>query len=143
MNRAFRFGAWGYVWLALVAIAVVIAVIAVVKVTRRLLAIRRRAGLGYVSSAEQRRLMRQLGFYVDMLNVLQRAKHHKPRWQPPLLFADEVSRGHQQAGDAMRDITNLFYAARFGGQRLSRSDVARAQQQVAALAGAFNVRVPR
>jgi hypothetical protein len=121
-----------------------------VKVTRRLLAVRRRARLEYVRGAQRQRLLRQLGFYVDMLNVLHKAKLGKPSWQPPLLHADSVQRAcppqapdRPDVGPMMREIAELFYAARYGGRRLQRSDVVRAKHLVAALAGALKVSVPR
>ncbi len=143
VNRSFKLGSAGYIWLGLVALAAVIAVIAVVKVMRRFLSIRRRARLEHMDGAQQRRLLRQLGFYVDMLNVLQRAKIRKPRWQPPLMYAGIIESEQPNAGGAMREIAELFYAARFGGQMLDRNDIARAKQLVTTLAGELNVRVPR
>lgn len=143
VNRAFRIGSWGYIWMGIVALAIVIAIIAVVKITRRLLAVRRRARLEHVRGPEHQRLLRQLGFYVDMLTVLQRARLAKPPWQPPMMYAETISARRPGAAGTMRDIAELFYAARYGRQRLSRDDVSRARQLVAELAGELDVKVPR
>jgi hypothetical protein len=80
------------------------------------------------------RQMRQIGFYLEMLDVLGRAGHPKPAWQPPLFYARVLGRRHAQAGLLVRKISELFYAARFGRRRLAKPDLDRAAGLVQELA---------
>jgi len=141
VNRRFRMGSAGYIWLGIVALAVLIAVVAAFKIVRRWLLIRRQARLQYVHGAEHQRLVRQLGFYVDMLQVLERAKLRKPVWQPPMHFADSIEVQRPGVGAVVRELTALFYEARYGGRRLKREDLNAARQRVQQLAGELGVKV--
>ena len=72
VNRAFSMGPAGYIWLGIVAFALVLAVLSAIKVTRRIRQLRRTMRLKRLRDVESRRLLRQLGFYLDMLTVLAR-----------------------------------------------------------------------
>lgn len=137
VNRYFYFGPAGYIWMGIVAFALVIAVTALVKLMRRSLAIRRTLQLQHVRGSEYQRMLRHLGFYLDMLAVLKRHGLTKPAWQPPLLFAQSVLRRKRQAGELVREITDVFYLARYGRQRLDRDQVERARKMVQELDAAI------
>ncbi len=68
-------------------------------------------------------MLRQLGFYLDMLQALDRAGCGKPMWCPPLLHARAIATERPGAADSVRRITGTFYAARYGRERLTRERV--------------------
>ena len=123
VNRAFYLGPAGYIWMGLVAMAIVIAAIAVWTRLRRAARIRTTVSLQHLGGAAQHRMVRQLGFYLDMLTVLQDAGRPKPRWQPPLEYAAILGREHPAGGSIARQLTGLFYAARYGRRNLSRDEL--------------------
>lgn len=78
----------------------------------------RRIGINVADSAEQLRLVRQLGFYDDLMRMLARYQIERPRNQTPLEFSQSLA---YLPGDAYRDIyrlTELFYRIRYGGAKL-------------------------
>lgn len=140
VNRAFYFGPAGYIWMGVVAFALVLAVLVLVQLMRRTRRLRRTLHLEHVRGAEHQRLLRQLGFYLDMLQVLDRAKVTKPAWQPPLAHAATVESHDAEAGRIVRGLTARFYAARFGGEALDREAVRAASVEVDELAERLGVR---
>ncbi|MHC4947973.1 MAG: transglutaminase TgpA family protein [Planctomycetota bacterium] len=140
INRAFYFGPAGYVWMGIVALALVIAVVALVRLTRRSIAIRRTARLRHVRGAEYQRMLRQLGFYVDMLQALDRAGWAKPEWQPPLQFADGLAARRPRAAGLVRELSALFYDVRYGRRRLTAERAADARRWLEALPAALRER---
>ncbi len=140
LNRAFYFGPAGYIWMGMVGLALVIAVLALVKLRRRSLKTRVVLRLAHFRGAEYQRMLRQLGFYLDMLNVLARAKRAKPMWQPPLAYAAHLGRDRPRASQLVERITSVFYAARYGQQRLTRDEVRRVVSDVRELASVLSVK---
>jgi transglutaminase-like putative cysteine protease len=132
VNRAFYFGPAGYLWMGIVALAIGVAAVALWTQLRRAARLRAAASLEGLRGAA--RQMRQIGFYLEMLDVLHKAGHPKPAWQPPLFYARVLGRQHPQAGELVRRIGELFYAARFGRRRLARPDRDRAAALVRELA---------
>ena len=126
--------------MGIVGLALVIAVIALVKLMRRSLKTRMILRLAHFRGAEYQRMLRQLGFYLDMLNVLARAKRAKPMWQPPLAYAADLGRDRPRASQLVQRITSVFYAARYGQQRLTRDEVRRVGSDVRELASALSVK---
>jgi len=141
VNRSFRLGWAGYAWMGIVALALVIAVIALIKLMRRSLQLRRILRLHSIHGAEYQRMLRQLGFYLDMLYVLRRAGFEKPPWQPPMHYAEELAASRPASGAAVRRITRLFYEARYGRRPLRRAEVQRARADVTTLAADLGVRL--
>jgi len=162
VNRAFYFGPAGYIWMGLVGVVVIIALIAAVKYGRRAWRLRQVLALDDVQRPSRRRMRRQLAFYLDMLTVLERGGLAKPDWQPPHLFAQSLA--SNQIGDAMpiphttqdsdrpkaekssiseivRELTDLFYAGRYGNQRLDERQTRRAQSMLRELAEQLKVRL--
>lgn len=134
VNMFFNVGPGGYIWMGIVALALVIAIIALVKLMRRSLMIRRTLQLQHLRGREYQRMLRQLGFYLDMLRVLRRAGLAKPDWQPPLAFAKSLASRNRRAADLVRQITDVFYEARYGNQRLESREVHAAADLVQELA---------
>ncbi len=130
VNRAFYFGPAGYIWMGIVGLAVVVAGIAVAKVLRRRAALRSALHLHGAHTHDSRQMVRQLGFYLDMLAALERAGSPKPAWQPPLQHAAVLARRDPQRALLVRRIGRLFYAARYGGRSLSKEEIERANSMV-------------
>jgi len=126
VNMFFNVGPGGYIWMGIVASALVIAVIALITLRRRTRAIRRTLRLNHLRGAEHQRMLKHLGFYLDMIEALRRAGIPKPPWQPPLQFAASLEHRRGDTADVVREITTLFYQARYGGKSLERSDRERA-----------------
>jgi transglutaminase-like putative cysteine protease len=141
VNRFFNVGVGGYIWMGIVALALVIAVIALVKLMRRSLAIRRTLQLQHLRGAEYQRMLRQLGFYLDMLRVLKHGGMPKPHWQPPRQFAGAIVAKSPRAGELVGRITDAFYAARYGHRRLDREQIDSMKGLVQELAAALKVRM--
>ncbi len=88
----------------------------------------------HVHGPDHHRMIRQLGFYLDMLNVLDASGTSKPDWQPPLQYALILARRNPKGALLVRRLTQLYYAARYGEKQLSPYDQRRAQSMVKALA---------
>jgi hypothetical protein len=140
VNVFFNVGPGGYIWMGIVAVALVLAVIALVKLMRRSLAIRRTLRLEHLRGAEYRRMLQHLGFYLDMLLVLKRGGLAKPAWQPPMSFAQVLDSQRPEAARLVREITDTFYQARYGTATLDRRLQEQARLQVRALAQTLGVR---
>ncbi len=141
VNRFFRLGPAGYIWMGIVGLALVIAVIALVKLMRRSIAIRRLFRLRHFHGRQYQRLLRQLGFYLDLLDVLDRGGVAKPHWQPPLLYASALPDDQAELRSRVRRVTELFYAARYGEEALTREQLAEAKQLVREVAAEVRVRM--
>jgi transglutaminase-like putative cysteine protease len=142
VNRSFYFGPAGYIWMGIVGAAMLLAVVAMARFLRRFRQVRRRAHLEHFRGIEYQRLVVQLGFYLDMLTVLARGGRAKPSWQPPLDFAAALGASNAGAAGLVREVTELFYAARYGGRRLSADQRRRARELVQNLASVLRHPVP-
>jgi hypothetical protein len=140
VNQAFRLGPAGYIWLGIVGVVVIIAFVALVTVLRRSLAVRRALRVERLKFAESRRLVRSLGFYVDMLQLLHEAGLGKPHWQPPLAYARRLRSSRPEAAQLVREIAETYYRARYAGRPLSRPQLDRARARVGELATALERR---
>ena len=140
VNVFFNVGPGGYIWMGIVAVALVLAIIALVKLMRRSLAIRRTLRLEHLKGAEYRRMLQHLGFYLDMLLVLKRGGLAKPAWQPPLSFAHALESRRPEAARLVDEITGTFYQARYGTAAIDGQRLEHARQQVRALAQTLGVR---
>jgi transglutaminase-like putative cysteine protease len=78
-----------------------------------------RIGLEGLPEREQLLLARQLGFYDDLLRLLERRHITRPRHLTPLEFSDSLSFLPSEVYGTVRRLTELFYRIRFGGARLS------------------------
>ena len=133
VNRAFYLGPAGYIWMGIVALAVVIAAIAVWTRLRRAARLRATLQVRHVTGSARHRMLRQLGFYMDMLAVLRAADRPKPPWQPPLEYAHALEREHAAGAVLTKQLTELFYAARYGGKSLTGVELVHARSLVAEL----------
>ncbi|HEV2294994.1 MAG TPA: DUF3488 and transglutaminase-like domain-containing protein [Tepidisphaeraceae bacterium] len=84
--------------------------------------LRRRAariGLDALPQSEQLRLARQLGFYDDLIRLLESRQIVRPRHLTPKEFSDTLAFMPAEVYDAIRRLTHLFYRIRFGGAELT------------------------
>jgi transglutaminase-like putative cysteine protease len=84
--------------------------------------LRRRAariGLDALPEREQIRLARQLGFYDDLIQLLERRQIIRPKHLTPQEFSETLSFLPSEVFDAVRRLTQLFYRIRFGGAELT------------------------
>ena len=139
VNRAFYLGPAGYIWMGIVALAVVIAAIAVWTRLRRAARLRATLRVRHASGPAHHRMLRQLGFYMDMLTVLRAADRAKPPWQPPLEYAHALAREHPAGAALTRQLTELFYAARYGGKSLTGAELEHARSLVKELQKSLSV----
>ncbi len=80
----------------------------------------RRIGLSDLPPEEQRRLAKQLGFYDDLVRLLEREGLRRQPAQTPREFAaDLAARVSPPAFDAITGLTDVFYRIRFGDARVS------------------------
>ncbi|HEX8522007.1 MAG TPA: DUF3488 and transglutaminase-like domain-containing protein [Tepidisphaeraceae bacterium] len=77
-----------------------------------------RIGIDALPSSEQLRLARQLGFYDDLLRMLERHGIYRLGHMTPLEFSESLSFLPAQAYDAVRRLTRVFYKIRYGGMKL-------------------------
>lgn len=74
----------------------------------------KRIGLGPLSTPDQLRLVRQLGFYDDLLRVLEKHRIVQPRHLTALEFSQTLSFLPSGAFDDIYRLTKLFYRIRYG-----------------------------
>ncbi|MEM9418239.1 MAG: transglutaminaseTgpA domain-containing protein [Planctomycetota bacterium] len=68
--------------------------------------------------AQRRGLSRRLRFYLIMLDMLERNGFHRPDWQSPANFAQELAEANPMRFDPVVALTDLFYEIRFGHRPL-------------------------
>jgi hypothetical protein len=84
--------------------------------------LRRRAariGLGALPEADQIRLARQLGFYDELLRLLERRGIARPAHMTPLEFSNSITFLPAEVYDAVQRMTRIFYRVRYGSAELS------------------------
>ena len=79
----------------------------------------RRIGLGALPPQDQLRLARQLGFYDDLVRLLERHRIYRPRHLTPMEFSQSVSFLPADAFHSIRRMTEIFYRVRFGKTELT------------------------
>jgi hypothetical protein len=129
----FDFGFTGALWMAIVGLALVLAFYTLFRLMRRTRRLRRSLHIQHLRGREYRVMLRQLGFYLDMLRMLRKRGWAKPEWKTPLQLADELEQRHPAAAQLVRQVTNTFYAVRFGGHALEQAEVQRAHAMISEL----------
>ena len=103
-----------YIAMALMALVLVLAIYSLL----RLLVIRHRRmvalQLTALPRAQRRGLARQLRFYINMLEMLERHGYVRPHWQSPYSFAKQLASENPLQFDPVIALTELFYEIRFG-----------------------------
>ncbi|HEY1628688.1 MAG TPA: DUF4129 domain-containing protein, partial [Tepidisphaeraceae bacterium] len=81
----------------------------------------RRIGLDTLPTEQQKQLARQLGFYDELLLLLERHKIFRPAHLTPLEFSDSLTFLPTDAFNSIQRLTDAFYIVRFGHAQLSAS----------------------
>ncbi|MDZ4756242.1 MAG: DUF3488 and transglutaminase-like domain-containing protein [Phycisphaerae bacterium] len=136
LNQFFVFEQAGTIWLGLVGFAVVLAILAPISLRRRRARLRKAAGLTR-NDRESRRLMRQLGFWLDVLDTLDRHGIAKPTACPPRMHGEVVRSVSAQAGSAFMDLVDIYYRIRFAGDVMDAQRRAQAAELVQTLSSAL------
>ncbi|MFA9480226.1 DUF3488 and DUF4129 domain-containing transglutaminase family protein [Phycisphaerales bacterium AB-hyl4] len=107
---------WTIAGLIVVAIGICLAYLARLLVLRRqrLVALQ----LTALPRAKRRGLARRLRFYLTMLDMLERHGYHRPSWQSPFSFAQELAEANPMRFDPVVALTEIFYEIRFGHREL-------------------------
>jgi len=79
----------------------------------------KRIGLAALPSEDQIRLARQLGFYDELLRLLERRRIVRPAHLTPLEFSRSMTFLSPSVYDSIRRLTLVFYRVRFGGHTLT------------------------
>jgi transglutaminase-like putative cysteine protease len=78
-----------------------------------------RIGIDALPSDERLRLARQLGFYDQLLQLLERRGMARPAHLTPMEFTDSLAFLPAEVYHAIRRLTEVFYRIRYGRQQLS------------------------
>jgi hypothetical protein len=99
--------------------------------------LRRRAariGIASLSTSDQLRLARQLGFYDELMRLLERHGITRPKHMTPQEFGESLSFLPAEVYDAVLRLTSIFYRIRFGGAELSATQLRRLGRVISRLA---------
>ena len=97
-----------------------------------------RIGLDNLPTGERLRLVRQLGFYDDLVRLLERRGMLRARHLTPMEFSDSLSFLPSEAYHSIRRLTEVFYRIRYGRHELSsgqREKLNHALQQIESILG--------
>lgn len=136
LNRFFRLGVAGYVWLggvtliALVAGAVLLRILLRRRRIRRELGLGRRRGPGATVAGPR---PRDVEFYFDMLEALRRAGVPKPVAATPLQHADALATRRPEAAGLVRELATRYYELRFGARAIEAGEHERRRGDVVEL----------
>ena len=79
-----------------------------------------RIGLDNLPTGERLRLVRQLGFYDDLVRLLERRGMVRARHLTPMEFSDSLAFLPSEAYHSIRRLTEVFYRIRYGRHELSQ-----------------------
>lgn len=117
--RRWVLGGFGYALLlvtaGLIVAGITLAIWLIIRHRRHI----RQLQLEAVSRRDQKRLAQQLEFYIQMLQIVEKAGHSKPVWETPASFAASLSEKDPMRFAAVTPLTELFYEIRFGGRPLN------------------------
>jgi transglutaminase-like putative cysteine protease len=138
VNRGFRLGPAGYIWLGLVAVVLAIGVVAVAVIVRRDRLVRSVLGGAHDPAVRRAQMGRDAGFYLDALDVMAKGGLGKPRWRTPKAHAEAVQEVAGSAiGSAFMAVVDRFYEVRYAGRRPRRWERTQDAALVAALRSAL------
>jgi transglutaminase-like putative cysteine protease len=81
----------------------------------------RRMGFDVLPTSEKLKLARQLGFYDDLLRLLEKHRIFRPAHLTPLEFCESLTFLPIDAFDSVRRLTDVFYRVRYGRAELTPS----------------------
>ncbi len=115
-------GRAGGVWFSVIAIGVSTAGLAALLVAMRRRRLRRRLRVEGVDRAEERRILRDAGFYAEALETLARAGLAKPDHATPRMHAAALAERNAAAAHAFDRLAEAFYRVRYGGAAPTREE---------------------
>jgi transglutaminase-like putative cysteine protease len=124
-------------------VMVLIAVGAVARFAWERWMMRRRAariGLDALPGGDRIRLARQLGFYDDLLRMLEARGYRREKHLTPVEFARTLTHLPTEAYDAVRRLTRIYYRIRYGQAKLSPAYQQRVGRSLARLEPALGTR---
>ena len=136
-NRWFRMGPAGALWLGLVGVTLAIATTAVWVVGGRARRVARELGAGNERFTRRMALGRDVAFYFESLDALERAGCAKPRNCTPRMHAQAVQRVNPAAALAFAAVVDRFYEIRYGGMTPTRAQRAAADALIPPLRAAL------
>jgi len=89
-----------------------------------------RIGLGDLPDDDKIRLARQLGFYDDLLRLLEQRGHRRPAHLTPLEFSQTLAHLPSGSYDAVRRLTRIYYRIRYGRAELAPEYQRRVKESV-------------
>ncbi|MFM9097092.1 MAG: DUF3488 and DUF4129 domain-containing transglutaminase family protein, partial [Phycisphaerales bacterium] len=128
-------GAVGFVWAVSVAGGGIVVTAIVWIVARRAARVRRQLSAEDLSAARRVVLARDARFYLDALDVLDRAGLGKPRWRTPMSHAEWLRGEDAAIGDAFADVVARLYRIRYGGRRPRGAERTEDEESLARLRG--------
>ncbi len=103
----------------------------------------RRIGLESLSTSDQLRIIRQLGFYGDLLQLLARHQINRPKHLTPLEFSQSLLYLPNRTYDTILRLTHLFYRVRYGEMKLSHGQQRRLETVITRLGDAMGAPPPK
>ncbi len=122
MVERFSLGRAALYWFAAIALAVLAAMAAWFVAHRHLLKTQVRAGLRSLPRQEAKAIARDVGFFADALELLERRGLSKPASTTPMQHVATVAAHAPSAGVEFARLVERFYQVRYGGHRLSVRD---------------------
>jgi hypothetical protein len=126
INRFFKLGVAGYVWMASILFLAVCFILVYVLRNRKRRRILAQIGCGPLTASDRKRLSNDLAFWTDTLKILRQKGYEKTPSETPRGFAERVSRADASTGVSLHLLVDTLYHIRFGGHRPDSSERARA-----------------
>ncbi|TVQ54971.1 MAG: DUF3488 domain-containing protein [Phycisphaerales bacterium] len=133
INRMFYFGPAGYIWMGLIALVLFIGILAISKIIHRLQRLKRAARLDRTTLHESPWLLQRMGFYLDMLELLERANLRKPAATPPLIWATQLRDDRPDVAEHVTALVRDFYEVRYGERQLTDDELRRQREHMRGL----------
>ena len=133
VNRVFRFGVAGYVWMITIVFLAFAFVWVGISILRRRRRILRELGVGDVDKKNRRKLIADLAFWVDAMHIMAKKGLVKSPSETPLAFAQRASLVDPLAGTTLADFARAMYRIRFGRYEPSQEEVQELNERVRSL----------
>ena len=130
INRFFKLGVAGYVWMASILFLALCFVIVFILRNRKRRRILSQIGCGPLTSSERRRFSSDLAFWTDAVKILRQKGFEKNPSETPRGFADRVTQVDATTGIPLNLLVDALYHIRFGGHRPDPSEPAHAMDLV-------------
>ena len=125
INRSFKLGVAGYVWMASILFLGLCFVFVYILRNRKRRRILSQIGCGPLAAADRKRLSNDLAFWNDTLKVLRQRGFVKRPAETPRGFADRVTLDDASTGTSLHILVDTLYHIRFGDHRPDSSERAR------------------